>query len=535
MSCDDDDDNDVDSDDSNCNEDEVVDKKCLNALILLPTRELAIQVRNHIQAIATHTDIRCVAIVGGMSVQKQTRLLGKKPEIVIGTPGRVWELISLGDPHLSTVASIRYLVIDEADRMVEKGHFQELANILNLVNSDSMLRSKRQTFVFSATLTFVHAKPRWLEMKRSRKKKKLKELTTKDKLDDLIGRIGFRGKPKVIDLTKNSGTVSTLMEARINCSIEEKDLYLYYLLIQYPGRTLVFCNSKDCVRRLVSIFTLLRCSPLPLHSDMHQRQRLKNLDRFKDNAKGLLMATDVAARGLDIPDIQHVIHYQVPQTTENYVHRSGRTARAQKEGLSVMIIGPDDIRNYNKIMKSLKRAEELQSFPIQAEFMSEVRARVTIARQIDIQQHRLMKKKKQSDWFIQAAEEADIILDDEFNDDDDDDDGGGQDKATEKRKLTELQNRLSSMLGRSLMSNKHSAKYPTKTGKLSVPYLNEKSHDGALEVIRNEKKKIVKSDDTTKLNKLQKKKKWRSHKRSSKKTSSSLDKSSKTEGQSETA
>ena len=87
-------------------------------------------------------------------------------------------------------------------------------------------------------------------------------------------------------------------------------------MCQHPGRTLVFANSKDCLRRLVAVFTLLQCSPLPLHADMHQRQRLKNLDRFSENIKGLLIASDVAARGLDIPHVDHVIHYQVPRTME---------------------------------------------------------------------------------------------------------------------------------------------------------------------------------------------------------------------------
>ena len=93
--------------------------------------------------------------------------------------------------------------------------------------------------------------------------------------------IGMKAKPKVIDLTGQIGTAETLTEARINCTMEEKDIYLYYFLQQYRGRTLVFANSKDCIRRLVSIFTLLHCSPLPLHADMHQKQRLRNLDKFK--------------------------------------------------------------------------------------------------------------------------------------------------------------------------------------------------------------------------------------------------------------
>jgi len=183
--------------------------------------------------------------------------------------------------------------------------------------------------------------------------------------------------------------------------------------------------------------------------------------------------------------------------------------------------------------------EELPMFPVQPEFMSEVRLRVNIARQIDVQQHRLMKKKKQADWFIQAAEEADIILDDDFapGNDDDDDDGSSQDKATERRNLTELQYQLTDLLGRSLVSNRHSAKYPTKTGKLSLPYLNENAKDGAVELIRNEKKKGLKKKDVTNSNELpqEKKKKRKSRNRSSKQSSTVTDKSDQTENQSQAA
>lgn len=117
-------------------------------------------------------------------------------------------------------------------------------------------------------------------------------------------------------LIASTGTAGTLTEARIICAFEEKDFYLYYFIQLHKGRTLIFCNSISCVRRLAQILTLLQCRPLPFHANMMQRQRLKNLDRFREDPCGLLLATDVAARGLDIPDVQHVVHYQVPRTSE---------------------------------------------------------------------------------------------------------------------------------------------------------------------------------------------------------------------------
>lgn len=100
------------------------------------------------------------------------------------------------------------------------------------------------------------------------------------------------------------------------CQIQQKDYYLYYFIQRHPGRTIVFCNSIDCVKRLSTLFGILQCTPLPLHANMIQKQRLKNLERFRDNSHGLLIATDVAARGLDIPNVDHVIHYQVRQFTQ---------------------------------------------------------------------------------------------------------------------------------------------------------------------------------------------------------------------------
>jgi len=131
---------------------------------------------------------------------------------------------------------------------------------------------------------------------------------------------------------------------------------LYYFVQRHPGRTIVFCNSIDCVKRLATLFGLLDCNPLPLHANMIQKQRLKNLERFRDSPMGFLIATDVAARGLDIPNVEHVIHYQVPRTSENYVHRSGRTARANKHGITVMFMEPGEVKSYIKLYKTLERS-----------------------------------------------------------------------------------------------------------------------------------------------------------------------------------
>merc|ERR1712198_814439 len=127
--------------------------------------------------------------------------------------------------------------------------------------------------------------------------------------------------------------------------------------------------------RLANLFSLMDVKPLPLHAQLHQKQRLKNLDRFAESESGLLIATDVAARGLDIPNIQHVIHYQVPRTSESYIHRSGRTARASKSGLSVLLIDPSEVYLYKKLCSTLTRTSDLPRFPVDGPRFAQMTAR----------------------------------------------------------------------------------------------------------------------------------------------------------------
>lgn len=335
------------------------DSEPLYALILTPTRELAVQVKNHLVTAAKYTDIRIAAIFGGLAAVKQERILSKCPEIVVATPGRLWELITEGNKHLNKLQNINFLVVDETDRMVEKGHFEELQHILERLNTDPVKRVQRQNFIFSATLTLMHELPQYLKLKNGHRKRKLEPQTSEQKIQTLIEYFGI-SQPKIVDITPKQttgGTAQRLTECRITCSHEQKDLYLYYFLQMHSGRTIVFCNSIDCVRRLTKLFSILACEPRALHAKMAQRARLKNLERFTNSPTGLLIATDVAARGLDIPNVEHVIHYQVPRTSENYIHRSGRTARGKKDGIAVLFMEPKEVREYVKLCRALNRSK----------------------------------------------------------------------------------------------------------------------------------------------------------------------------------
>ncbi|NXU53662.1 DDX24 helicase, partial [Turnix velox] len=456
-------------------------KRPLLGLVLTPTRELAVQVKHHIDAAAKFTGIKTAILVGGMAAQKQERVLNRGPEIVIATPGRLWELVKERHPHLSNLRQLRCLVIDEADRMVEKGHFLELSQLLEILN-DSQYNPKRQTFVFSATLTLVHQIPT-----RVLQKKNAKKMDKKTKLELLMEKVGIKGKPKVIDLTRKEATVETLTETRIHCNTNEKDYYLYYFLLQYPGRTMVFANSIDCVKRLTSLLTILNCDPFPLHANMHQKQRLKNLERFAERESCILLTTDVAARGLDIPNVQHVIHYQVPRTSELYVHRSGRTARAANEGLSLLLIGPDDLINFRKIYKTLEKSEELPFFPVDTKCMTSVKERMNLARQIEKAEFFNSRAKQHNSWLQQAAEALEMDLDDDMLM------GNEHEESQRQKMLKGMKKQLKHLLSQPLFKVLMKTKYPTQSGKLLLPQPSPSISTSALSTVSKQQAKRRKS------------------------------------------
>nr|XP_034181790.1 ATP-dependent RNA helicase DDX24 [Osmia lignaria]XP_034181791.1 ATP-dependent RNA helicase DDX24 [Osmia lignaria] len=462
-------------------------KKPLFALILTPTRELAIQIKDHLTKAAKYTDIKIAVLLGGLAVVKQERILSKGPEIVIATPGRLWELIQEGNPHLSQVDSIKYLAIDETDRMLEKGHFQELQQLLEKINIDKKKREERQTFVFSATLTMVHDIPEYLQRKKKKRtSSKIHKLTPGQKLQKIIELVGIRN-PKIVDVTKESGTASNLTECRIACTIDHKDYYLYYFLKRHAGRTLVFCNSIGCVKRLATLFGILDCKPLPLHASMQQRQRLKNLERFQANENGVLIATDVAARGLDIPNVEHVIHYQVPRTSESYVHRSGRTARALKEGITVLMMEPSEKQYYSKLCKTLGRTQDLPTFPVVDRLLIAVKERVDIAREIDKLELKCRRDNSQKGWLRKAVEDMDLVLEE----DEEDIALDIKETADLKHQLKIKKYQLASLMSKPLFPKGFSGKYPDINMDLKLSENNQKAVDimkKVIETIPKEKK-----------------------------------------------
>lgn len=334
------------------------------ALILSPTRELAHQLSKHISQVIGYipsANVRLALLTGGLSMHKQHRLLSGA-DIIIATPGRLWDLVSTGIIQVSKLRRIKFLVIDEADRLLSEGHFKELEQLLTALDrfeendfpeeetaqSDGQDGVKRQTLVFSATFH------KDLQQKLSGKSKARVAtdnlLDSQQSLEYLLNRLKFHSstesKPKFIDVNPVHQMATNLKEGILECPAMQKDLFLYTLLLYYPShRTLIFTNSISAVRRLSLFLQTLTLPAFALHSNMSQKARLRAVERFSGstNPSSILVATDVAARGLDIPGIDLIVHYHVPRTADAYVHRSGRTARAERSGKSVLLSAPDEV------------------------------------------------------------------------------------------------------------------------------------------------------------------------------------------------
>ncbi|KAI6124483.1 ATP-dependent RNA helicase, partial [Pisolithus croceorrhizus] len=490
-------------------------RRKLQALILAPTRELALQVSDHLNSfskvvnggvkkeseevdlapgespsgkpgvpVRQHEDhvplVSVAVLVGGMSVQRQRRVLDRTVDVIVATPGRLWDILEEDEALANQIRRLRFLVLDEADRMIEAGHFEEMDKILRLTRrqskqddvepecgdvldtADQSTQDTLQTFVYSATLSKEFQRNL---NKRSRhkggKKGDHKPLST---IDDLLLRLDFRDpQPEVIDISPSGGTVSTLQLSRLECLSSDKDVYLYYFLLRYPGRSLVFLSAIDGIRRLLPLLELLNLKAFPLHSQLEQRQRLKNLDRFKSTPKAVLLATDIAARGLDIPAVDHVIHYQIPRSVDIFVHRNGRTARAMQKGFSLLMCSPEERRVARSLLAKLGlREDSLPAITVEMTLLDNLKARVHLARQIDQQQHKVKKQNHERHWLKDTAEAMDIELDPDFVSASEDESNPSryQQKRAET-KTASLKAELRALLSKPLLARGISAKYIT--------------------------------------------------------------------------
>ena len=292
----------------------ILDKNAF-ALVMCPTRELATQVMAAIKSIISDKiNIKTALLIGGEAMQKQLRQLGNRSRIIVGTPGRINDHLKRKSLNLSAT---KYLVLDETDSMLDMGFTPQIELILKFVPKD------HQTLLFSATLpeNIVRISERYLN------------------------------KPERISTGSTSVPIAKIKQETLQVFKENKYDELVNQFIARKGSILVFVKTKRGADKMVKRLKEEGHSADAIHGDLRQSKRDRVINSFRKGLKRILIATDVAARGLDIPLIQHVINFDLPQVPEDYVHRIGRTARAGNEGSALTFLTPDDRSMWNEISK----------------------------------------------------------------------------------------------------------------------------------------------------------------------------------------
>ncbi|OAP65250.1 hypothetical protein AYL99_01222 [Fonsecaea erecta] len=409
-------------------------KESILALILAPTRELALQLNRHLNelCIGLEDHPKVVAVTGGLSIYKQHRQL-EYADIVVATPGRLWEVMNDAsndhdvDGLVDRLKKIQFLVVDEADRLLSEGHFKEIENILDALDrkivdeeedqdtAQGSPNSTRQTLVFSATFhKGLHQKLTG-KLKSASRMNSSNLLTNQQSMEYLLRKLSFREqKPTFVDVNPSSQMADALAESVVECPAMKKDLFLYTLLMQHPNKkTLVFTNSISAVKRVTALLQTLKQPAVGLHSTMPQKSRLRSLERFAAQSN-VLVATDVAARGLDIKGIEVIIHYHVPRTADMYVHRSGRTARAEMSGQSILLCSPDEVAGVRRLIAEVHKDDgALETIQLEGRLMQSLEPHVSLAQKITEATQAKEKTATKEDWLRSAAEELGVDYDSE--------------------------------------------------------------------------------------------------------------------------
>ena len=300
----------------------------VRALVLAPTRELADQVANNVKAYAKHSQLRVACVFGGIDMNPQTEELRRGVEVLIATPGRLLDHIQAKNCVLSQV---EYVVLDEADRMLDIGFLPDLQRIL------SYLPKQRQTLLFSATF--------------SPEIKKLAQSYLQD--------------PILVEVARPNATATNVEQRFYAVEDDDKRRAVRHLLRERSiGQAIVFVNSKLGAARLARAFERDGLRTAALHGDKSQDERLKALEAFKRAEVDLLVATDVAARGLDIADLPAVFNFDIPFNAEDYVHRIGRTGRAGASGLAISFVSRSDQRLVSEIEKLIRKKIEVEALEL---------------------------------------------------------------------------------------------------------------------------------------------------------------------------
>lgn len=299
------------------------------ALILTPTRELAFQISEQFEELGKEIGVQCCVIVGGMDMVSQALMLAKKPHILIATPGRLVD--HLENTKGFNLRAIKYLVMDEADRILNMDFEVELDKILKVIPKE------RRTLLFSATMT--------------KKVAKLQRASLQD--------------PVKVEVSNKFQTVDKLEQFYIFIPLKDKDVNLVYVINKalLTGKEdksfMIFCSTCNNTVRTALMLRHMGLAAIPLHGQMSQNNRLVALEKFKKKNRSILISTDVASRGLDIPHVDVVINFDIPTHSKDYIHRVGRTARAGRSGVAITFVTQYDVELFQRIEHLLGKKMDL--------------------------------------------------------------------------------------------------------------------------------------------------------------------------------
>ncbi|KNA17551.1 hypothetical protein SOVF_078560 [Spinacia oleracea] len=312
--------------------------------VLSPTRELAFQIAEQFEALGASIGLRTSVLVGGVDMNQQQLALGRQPHIIVGTPGRLIDhLTNTKDFSLRT---LKYLVLDEADRLLDENFEKSLDDILKVIPIN------RRTYLFSATMT--------------KKVKKLQRACLRD--------------PVKVESDSKYSTVDTLKQQYLFIPAGKKECYLVYILREMSGSTMVFTRTCNATLLIALMLRNLGFRAIPISGDMPQAMRTGALKLFKDGDCNILICTDMASRGLDIPKADMVINYDIPVDSKAYIHRVGRTARAGRSGVAISLVNQYELEYFLQIEKLIGKT--LQLHHAKEEDVMLLLARVTQAKRI---------------------------------------------------------------------------------------------------------------------------------------------------------
>jgi len=339
----------------------------VRCIVMTPTHELALQITDVFKQLGKDTTLKFTAIIGGTDQDKQIERLKKGTDIIIATPGRVFDLVNQG--HLK-IYNAEMLVLDEADHMLDLGFYKDIQDLIKY------LPKKRQTLFFSATID-----------------KKIKKLA-----------YSLVRKPIRIQISPKDPVAKNIEHSLAHIEMDHKRFFLERVATSYPdSRILVFVRTKVRAERVMKAMERVGVDSVTIHSDKYQDERTKAMNLFKNGDVKMLIATDVSARGIDIPNVDYVVNYDIPDQAENYVHRVGRTGRGKQKGFAISFCSTEEkelletIENYigyQLPVTELDKDDYLDTLDFSAETSTDWKNLMKEAEQMEEEISQIKRKKK---------------------------------------------------------------------------------------------------------------------------------------------